>query len=101
MFTATKSRYLVPFDGTFKSSAMPTRAPQDAPGKKRLKQQLNSLIDEISELQRIFYAHDKRALLMVFQAMDAAGKDGTIRAVMSGVNPAGCQIFSFKSPSAD
>ena len=101
MFTATKSRYLVPFDGTFKSSAMPTRAPQDAPGKKRLKQQLNSLIDEISELQRIFYAHDKRALLMVFQAMDAAGKDGTIRAVMSGVNPAGCQIFSFKSPSAE
>jgi len=101
VFTATKSRYLVPFDGTFKSSAMPTRAPQDAPGKKRLKQQLNSLIDEISELQRIFYAHDKRALLMVFQAMDAAGKDGTIRAVMSGVNPAGCQIFSFKSPSAE
>ena len=50
-------------------------------------------------LQRILYAHDHHAILLVFQAMDAAGKDGTIRAVMSGVNPAGCQVFSFKQPS--
>ncbi|MDH3378216.1 MAG: polyphosphate kinase 2 family protein [Gammaproteobacteria bacterium] len=101
MFTATKSPYLVPFDGKFKRSESPTRPPQNTPGKKKLKQQLNGFIDEISELQRIFYAHDKRALLLIFQAMDAAGKDGTIRAVMSGVNPAGCQIYSFKSPSAE
>jgi len=101
VFTATKSPYLVPFDGKFKRSESPTRPPQNTPGKKKLKQQLNGFIDEISELQRIFYAHDKRALLLIFQAMDAAGKDGTIRAVMSGVNPAGCQIYSFKSPSAE
>jgi PPK2 family polyphosphate:nucleotide phosphotransferase len=57
-------------------------------------------VEEIGELQRILYAHDHRALLLVFQAMDAAGKDGTIRAVMTGVNPAGCQVYSFKQPSA-
>ena len=101
MFTAIKSPYLVSFDGNFKRSTMPRRPPQDTSGKKLLKQRLSGVIDEISELQRIFYAHDKRALLLIFQAMDAAGKDGTIRAVMSGVNPAGCQIYSFKSPSAE
>ncbi len=56
-------------------------------------------VNKISKLQRKLYADDRFALLLVFQAMDAAGKDGTIRAVMSGVNPAGCQVSSFKSPS--
>jgi len=50
-------------------------------------------------LQHIFYAYERRSLLLVFQAMDAAGKDSTIRAVLSGVNPAGCQVYSFKQPS--
>jgi PPK2 family polyphosphate:nucleotide phosphotransferase len=62
------------------------------------------LQDDILKLERyqdILYAQDTYALLIVFQAMDAAGKDGTIKHVMSGVNPQGCQVFSFKSPSAE
>src|SRR4051812_650923 len=53
----------------------------------------------LSELQALLYAQNKWALLLIFQAMDAAGKDGTIKHVMSGVNPQGCQVFSFKVPS--
>ena len=49
----------------------------------------------------MLYAQDRYALLLVFQAMDAAGKDSTIRTVMSGVNPAGCQVFSFKRPTPE
>ena len=55
----------------------------------------------IAELQDMLYAQDKWAVLLIFQAMDAAGKDGTIKHVMSGVNPQGCQVFSFKSPSSE
>jgi PPK2 family polyphosphate:nucleotide phosphotransferase len=55
----------------------------------------------LSELQEKLYAQDRWALLLIFQAMDAAGKDGTIKHVMSGVNPQGCQVFSFKAPSAE
>jgi PPK2 family polyphosphate:nucleotide phosphotransferase len=55
----------------------------------------------LSELQDKLYAQDQWALLLVFQAMDAAGKDGVIKHVMSGVNPQGCQVFSFKAPSAE
>ncbi|HMP71783.1 MAG TPA: polyphosphate kinase 2 family protein [Kiritimatiellia bacterium] len=62
---------------------------------------LGQSTEELSELQELLYAHDRYALLLVFQAMDAAGKDGAIRHVMSGVNPQGCQVFSFKQPSAE
>jgi PPK2 family polyphosphate:nucleotide phosphotransferase len=55
----------------------------------------------LAEEQEMLYAQDRRSLLLVFQAMDAAGKDGTIRHVMSGVNPQGCQVFSFKQPSRE
>ncbi len=55
----------------------------------------------LAELQELLYAHDRYALLLIFQAMDAAGKDGAIRHVMSGVNPQGCQVHSFKHPSAE
>ena len=57
-------------------------------------------VEMLAEYQEKLYADDTRALLLVFQAMDAAGKDGTIKHVMSGVNPQGCEVFSFKSPSA-
>ncbi len=60
---------------------------------------LKSNIKKLSRLQRILYADNKHAILIIFQAMDAAGKDGTIRHVMSGLNPQGCQVFSFKQPS--
>ena len=56
---------------------------------------------ELSALQQLHYASNRYAVLLIFQAMDAAGKDGAIRHVMSGVNPQGCQVFSFKHPSAD
>jgi len=57
-------------------------------------------VEQLSALQRLHYASNRYALLLIFQAMDAAGKDGAIRHVMSGVNPQGCQVFSFKHPSA-
>ncbi len=96
-----ESPYLVPFDGTFRVKKAPTRPPKDAPDKKDAKKELEDVIDELRDQQRMLYAQDRYSVLMVFQAMDAAGKDGTIRAVMSGINPAGCQVFSFKQPSAE
>lgn len=62
---------------------------------------LASNVERVSELQEILYAQDKYALLIIFQAMDAAGKDGAIEHVMSGVNPQGCHVTSFKAPSAE
>ena len=57
-------------------------------------------VTKLSDRQDLLYAHNRYALLLIFQAMDAAGKDGTIKHVMSGLNPQGCQVFSFKHPSA-
>jgi PPK2 family polyphosphate:nucleotide phosphotransferase len=65
------------------------------------KEQLNNNIKAMRELQNKLYAQDRYSLLLVFQAMDAAGKDGTIKHVMSGVNPQGTQVYSFKQPSAE
>ncbi len=63
--------------------------------------QLAAQVQRTSELQDILYASDRHSLLVIFQAMDAAGKDGAIKHVMSGVNPQGCQVSSFKQPSAE
>ena len=93
------SAFTVPFDGSFSVQRSPTEPADDTSDKKTLEKELADVVDKISELQRKLYADDRYALLLVFQAMDAAGKDGTIRAVMSGVNPAGCQVSSFKTPS--
>ena len=93
------SAWTVPFDGGFRVADARTEPPKGAPGKKALKAALAERVDRIRDLQRKLYADDRYAILLVFQAMDAAGKDGTIRAVLSGVNPAGCQVFSFKAPS--
>ncbi|MEM7350336.1 MAG: polyphosphate kinase 2 family protein [Acidobacteriota bacterium] len=101
MFEAISSPYLVPYDGSFRVAEAATEPPEDAPGKKRCKKELEDVVERLHDLQRILYAHDHHAILLVFQAMDAAGKDGTIRAVMSGVNPAGCQVSSFKVPSSE
>jgi PPK2 family polyphosphate:nucleotide phosphotransferase len=65
------------------------------------KKTLQMGVDALSSMQEVLYAHDKWAVLLVFQAMDAAGKDGAIRHVMSGVNPQGCQVTSYKAPSAE
>jgi PPK2 family polyphosphate:nucleotide phosphotransferase len=72
----------------------------DSEDKPRSKEVLTMGISALAELQDMLYAQDRWAVLLIFQAMDAAGKDGTIKHVMSGVNPQGCQVFSFKSPSA-
>ncbi|MBX3466250.1 MAG: polyphosphate kinase 2 family protein [Planctomycetes bacterium] len=96
-----ESPYRVPYEGAFKVKRAPTAPPKDAPGKKRCEQELDALVKQMRKLQDRLYASDDHAVLLVFQAMDAAGKDGTIRAVMSGVNPAGCQVYSFKQPSAE
>ena len=69
--------------------------------KSRAKETLASGVMALAELQDKLYAQDKWAVLLIFQAMDAAGKDGAIKHVMSGINPQGCQVYSFKSPSAE
>jgi len=100
MFKAPESPYRVPYDGTFKQSLSETTPPQDVElNKKKLEKALKQHVKQVSELQRIMYAQNKHSILLVFQGMDAAGKDGTIRAILKGVNPAGCQVFSFKQPS--
>ena len=100
MFKAIDNPCLVPFNGDFRLPEAPSLI-ENTSNKKNYKKRLASLVDELDDLQRRLYAADKHSVLLVFQAMDAAGKDSTIRAVMSGVNPAGCQVFSFKQPSAE
>ena len=92
------SPFLVPFDGDFRIADAPTSPPEKI-GRKKCEKRLGASIKEMRELQRILYAHDHHSVLLVFQAMDAAGKDSTIRSVMTGVNPAGFQVASFKKPS--
>lgn len=101
MLQTTDSLYLVPFDNSFKYAEAATKPPSQAPKKKECKELLSARVKELEELQRILYAHDYHSILLIFQAMDAAGKDGTIRSVLSGVDPAGCQVHSFKQPSAE
>ena len=69
--------------------------------KERAKEILDKNLEDLAEAQELLYADDRFAVLIVLQAMDAAGKDGTIKHVMSGVNPQGCQVFSFKKPTAE
>ena len=100
LFEPVESPYLVGFDGEFKIAKAPTD-PTDAAADKHANQEgLAHAVARLAELQGRLYADDRFSMLLVFQAMDAAGKDGTIKAVLSGVNPQGCQVSSFKSPSA-
>jgi polyphosphate kinase 2 (PPK2 family) len=69
--------------------------------KPRAKEGLQVGVEALAELQDMLYAQDKWGVLLIFQAMDAAGKDGAIKHVMSGVNPQGCQVYSFKAPSSE
>ena len=97
MFEAPESEYLVPFDGTFRVADVETESAQAK--KDRDRDRLKAAGKRLDVLQQALYANDRHAILLVFQGMDAAGKDSTIRAVMQGINPAGCQVFSFKKPS--
>jgi PPK2 family polyphosphate:nucleotide phosphotransferase len=78
----------------------PTKVDQVFSSNEEYKEILSAHVDKLSALQKVHYASSQYAVLIIFQAMDAAGKDGAIRYVMSGVNPQGCQVFSFKHPSA-
>ena len=99
MSLAANNAYRVPFDDTFKVKNAPCAPPKSHDDKRSLRKQLKKSVSQFEELQRQLYAQDTHAILLVFQAMDAAGKDGTIRAVTSGVDPAGFQVSSFKQPS--
>jgi len=78
----------------------PTKADPVYKSKEQYKKALEEHIAQLSSQQELLYASNRYAVLLIFQAMDAAGKDGAIKHVMSGVNPQGCQVFSFKHPSA-
>ncbi len=79
----------------------PTRVKPTYKSKKKYHKHLDQRRAELSDLQRLHYASNGYAVLLIFQGMDAAGKDGAIRHVMSGVNPQGCQVFSFKQPCSE
>jgi len=88
-------------DGKFKLKDWPTAIEPYCKTKKKYRKMLEEHVEQLSALQQLHYASGRYALLLIFQAMDAAGKDGAIRHVMSGVNPQGCQVFSFKQPSTE
>jgi PPK2 family polyphosphate:nucleotide phosphotransferase len=98
LFEPVQSPYLVPFDGRFRIAEAPSGPPEKG-SKKENQEALADAIARMDKIQRKLYADDRFGVLLVFQAMDAAGKDGTIRAVLSGVNPAGCEVFVFGPPS--
>jgi PPK2 family polyphosphate:nucleotide phosphotransferase len=85
---------------TVRLDKWPTRVEPFYKSKKQYKKMLAEHVEQLSDRQAMLYADNRYALLVIFQAMDAAGKDGAIKHVMSGVNPQGCQVFSFKHPSA-
>src|SRR5271165_2196007 len=82
-------------------SEWPTTIKPICKSKKQYRKLLEEHVEALSSLQQIHYASNRYALLLIFQGMDSAGKDGAIRHVMSGVNPQGCEVFSFKQPSAE
>lgn len=96
----TPSRWLVPTDGSFRIAEAST-APVDPPDEEALRARLRELRRAIADRQRVFKADGRFALLLVFQAMDAAGKDGTIRAILRGVDPNGIRVHTFRTPSEE
>lgn len=92
--------YRVHEDQKVKLSEWPTDSPPIYGSKKHYQELLAAHVEQLSALQQLLYASNEHSVLLIFQAMDAAGKDGAIKHVMSGVNPQGCQVFSFKHPSA-
>jgi PPK2 family polyphosphate:nucleotide phosphotransferase len=93
--------YRVPPDKKVDLSEWPTIVDPYYKSTKQYKELLLHHLEKLSSLQQFHYASNRQALLLIFQGMDAAGKDGAIRHVMSGVNPEGCEVFSFKQPSAE
>src|SRR5258706_14681117 len=92
--------YRVRPDAKLRLKKCPTHTAALYRSKDDYQQLLQKHVQAMAELQELLYATDQHALLLIFQAMDAAGKDGVIKHVMSGINPQGCQVFSFKHPSS-
>jgi hypothetical protein len=99
--TIDSKDYRVPSDKKIDLGKWPTVVDPYAKSKKQYKELLQEHMEKLSALQQLHYASHRYALLLIFQGMDGAGKDGAIRHVMSGVNPEGCEVFSFKQPSAE
>jgi len=99
--TIDSKTYRAPSDKKFQLSEWPTVAPSLAKSEKHYHKLIAEHVKDLSALQQVHYASNRHALLLIFQGMDAAGKDGAIRHVLSGVNPQGCEVFSFKQPSAE
>src|SRR5208282_4880736 len=93
--------YRVPPDKKVDLSEWPTIAAPYYKSTKQYKKLLQNHMEKLSSLQQLHYASNQFALLVIFQGMDGAGKDGAIRHVLSGVNPEGCEVHSFKQPSAE
>jgi PPK2 family polyphosphate:nucleotide phosphotransferase len=92
--------FRVPEGKKVRLARWPTRVDPLYRSKKHYERLLSDHVARLSARQDLLYAHDRYALLLIFQALDAAGKDGAIKHVMSGVNPQGCEVHSFKQPSA-
>jgi PPK2 family polyphosphate:nucleotide phosphotransferase len=93
--------FRVPHGKKVKLTEWPTVVKPFCKSKEQYQELLEKHVEDLSSLQRLHYASNRYALLLIFQGMDSAGKDGAIRHVMSGVNPEGCEVFSFKQPNAE
>jgi PPK2 family polyphosphate:nucleotide phosphotransferase len=101
MMKINSKDFRVPPGAKVKLREWPTTVKPFCKSTKQYQKLLEEHVEDLSSLQRLHYASNRYALLLIFQGMDAAGKDGAIRHVMSGVNPQGCEVFSFKQPSAE
>jgi PPK2 family polyphosphate:nucleotide phosphotransferase len=99
MFAAKPHSLLVPFDGTFDVRTAPTSPTSPAKSKSEWKKLLEAEVEALADGQYRLYADNRYAMLLIFQALDAAGKDSAIRHIFTGVNPAGLHVTSFKQPS--
>ena len=99
--TIDSKTYRVPPDKKVDLNEWPTTVAPYCKSKRQYTELLQQHMEKLSALQQLHSACNQYALLLIFQGMDGAGKDGAIRHVMSGVNPEGCQVFSFKQPSAE
>ena len=100
-YRALTKPYIVTDGGRFKLKDHNPRGPGKAAARHRTKKFLKKGVQALSALQETLYAQDRWGILLIFQAMDAAGKDGAIKHVLSGVDPKGCQVVSFKAPSSE
>jgi PPK2 family polyphosphate:nucleotide phosphotransferase len=99
--TIDSKNYHVPSGKKLDLSQWPTSEPALTKSKKQYQNLLEEHVRDLNALQQLHYASNRHALLLIFQGMDGAGKDGAIKHVMSGINPQGCEVFSFKQPSAE